>query len=280
MVEKSSFDVFLAYDSQHESQVIGIANKLRQRRLNPWLEAEQMRPGSWSQDVIQQAIQNVNCAAIFLGSEELPKWELIKLATLISGFVEVGRPLIPVLLPGVDRIPEHLLFLNEIYCVRFTNGIDDVKAIDKLYWGITQHNPQTLDEQHFDVLLCYNNEDKNQVQQIANHLKLQQIRPWLELWEVCPGTRTHEVLEKDIARIKSVAFLIGSKGCPWQKEPLVSCIEEFFERNLHLIPVFLQNVQQEAQLPIYLRRKTSVDFRLTEPDPIEQLIWAIRKVNE
>ncbi len=280
MIEQPQFDVFLAYDDLHEAQVIAIAKQLRLHNLNPWVKAEQMRPGSLSQDELQKAMQSINCAAIFLGSGELLKNQLLVLEVLISRLAEADKTLIPVLLPGVDEIPENLPFLKQIHYVCFANGINDSKAVEDLVWGITHHKSKPLVKKHFDVLLCYNNEDKNQVQQIANHLKQRQVRPWLDLWEVCPGNRIHEVLLKDIVRIKSVAFLIGSQGCPWQKEPLVSCLEEIFERNLRLIPVILQNVLQEPQLPIYLSRKIRVDFRWDEPDPIEQLIWAICDLNK
>ncbi|MCC3530017.1 MAG: GUN4 domain-containing protein [Microcoleus sp. PH2017_22_RUC_O_B] len=47
---------------------------------------------------------------------------------------------IPVLLPGVDKIPEHLSFLQQLNWVRFNNEIDD-QALNNLEWGITGRKP-------------------------------------------------------------------------------------------------------------------------------------------
>jgi hypothetical protein len=114
-------------------------------------------------------------------------------------------------------------------------------------------------------LLCYNKEDEFTAKNIANQLKQKQIRAWLEIWEVPGGLSCYDQVEKDIERIMSVAFLIGSNGCPWQKDPLIGVIEEFFKRGLRLIPVILKNVPPEAKLPIYLKSKRSLIFVTKNP---------------
>jgi hypothetical protein len=65
----------------------------------------------------------------------------MELRSLISRCVAEDIPVIPVLLPGVNGIPEHLLFLQELNWVRFSNGLDDVEALYKLEWGITGRKP-------------------------------------------------------------------------------------------------------------------------------------------
>jgi len=282
MCKQQHFDVFFTYNPQDELLVLNVADKLRKFGLSPWLEAD-MRPGTVIQDVIQKAIESINCAAIFFGSETLLKFQVLQLNSHMSQ-IEKGKILIPVLLPGVDKIPDPLLFSKEICSVRFAHGIDDRKAIEDLVWAITRQKPEKSTEQEteqkFDVLLCYNQEDQFTVKNIANQLKENQIQPWLDIWEVPGGVNSYEQLEKDIERIRSVAFLIGSNGCPWQKEPLISVIWEFFERDVRLIPVILKNVPPEPKLPVYLKRKTSVDFRDEESDPLEKLVWTLRKLKE
>jgi hypothetical protein len=54
------------------------------------------------------------------------------------------------LLPGVEGIPEHLLFLKELNWVSFANGIDDVEALDKLESGITQQKLKSLPKTSWD----------------------------------------------------------------------------------------------------------------------------------
>ncbi len=137
MTNQPQFDVFLAHNSQDKLQVRAIANELKRHGIKPWLDEEQIPPGCSFQDVIQQAIPNVKSAAIFIGSRGLGNWQAMELQALISHCVETDIPLIPVLLPGVERIPEHLLLLKEFSWVRFASEIDDAEALDNLEWGIT-----------------------------------------------------------------------------------------------------------------------------------------------
>lgn len=156
MTNQPQFDVFLAYNSQDNNQVRIIARKLEQRGLNVWIDEDQIPPGRPFQDVIQQAIQNVKSAAIFIGLEGLGRWQVLEQRSLLSQLVNANIPVIPVLLPGVNRIPNDLSFLQNLNWVNFSNGIDDDQALDKLEWGITQQRPAVLPQVvsgHFDTLL-------------------------------------------------------------------------------------------------------------------------------
>ncbi len=274
MTNQPHFDVFLAHNSQDKPQVRIIATKLEQHGLKVWLDENQIPPGRPFQDVIQQAIQNVRSAAIFIGPGGLGNWQIPELRTLNNRSVNAGIPVIPVLLPGVDRIPENLLFLQEISWVSFASGIDDENALNRLMWGITQ--PPIVSSptpSHFDVLLFYNDEDKQEVQPIIEHLREQKIQLWVPQKVI--GDPWQQVLETQIAQINSVAVLIGRNGILWKKEQIELFIWEFIERRCPVIPVILRNVPQEPELPTYLRRRTRVDFRQQKPNPMEQLILGI-----
>ncbi|MBV9471279.1 MAG: TIR domain-containing protein [Abitibacteriaceae bacterium] len=136
------FDVFMAHNSQDKIQVETIANELKTRGLNPWLDKEQVAPGRWFQDVIQQVIPDVKSAAIFIGPNGLGKWQVLELRSFISQCVTNNIPVIPVLLPGVHSLPSELLFLQELSYVRFDNGLNDPDALDNLEWGITGKHPK------------------------------------------------------------------------------------------------------------------------------------------
>lgn len=282
MTNQPDFDVFLAHNSQDKPQVRAIANKLKRRGLKVWLDEEQIPPGKAFQDVIQQALQNVRCAAIFIGLGGLGKWQILEVRSLLSRFVDADIPVIPVLLPGVEGIPDHLLFLQELNYVKFEHGIEDSMALDKLESGIRQkpirNQPQNY--RHFDVLLLYNDEDRSEVMQIAQALTERQIRPWLNIWEAGGGTIWQRLLETQIAKINSVAVFIGPSGGPWQQEQIEAFIWEFVEIGRPVIPVILPTIQQEPNLPIYLKRKVMVDFRQQDLDPITQLIEGIPEVKE
>ncbi len=145
-IETGDFDVFLAHNSQDKPQVVAIAEALKQRGLYPWLDIEQIPPGQWFQDIIQQAIPKVKSAAIFIGPKGLGRWQVLELRSFISQCVEAKLPVIPVLLPGVDDIPKELRFLKELTWVRFASGIDDAEALDNLEWGITGKHPHRISD--------------------------------------------------------------------------------------------------------------------------------------
>jgi hypothetical protein len=52
-------------------------------------------------------------------------------------------------------------------------------------------------------------------------------------------------------------------------------IRQFVERKCPVIPVILPKVEATPKLPIFLSGMTYVDFRTSNPDPFEQLIYGI-----
>ncbi|MBD2491353.1 toll/interleukin-1 receptor domain-containing protein [Aulosira sp. FACHB-615] len=145
-ISTTQFDVFLAHNTQDKPQVRAIALALKQRNIKPWLDEEQIPPGRSFQDEIQQAIPLVKSAAIFIGSQGLGRWQSWELKTFIAECVENKIPVIPVLLPGVNNLPEDLVFLKQLRWVAFSNGVDDEAAINLLAWGITGENLQSREQ--------------------------------------------------------------------------------------------------------------------------------------
>lgn len=137
-------DVFLAHNSEDKPEIEIISNKLRSKGLNPWLDKEQIPPGRWFQDVIQDTIKKISSAAIFISEKGLGRWQVVELRSFISQCVERGIPVIPVLLPGVEKIPSEFVFLNEFSWVKFKNDIHDEESLDNLIWGITGKHPKRM----------------------------------------------------------------------------------------------------------------------------------------
>lgn len=135
-------DVFLAHNSADKIFVENVCEKLKLKGLNPWLDKEQIPPGRWFQDVIQDTIKKISSAAIFISDNGLGRWQVIELRSFISQCVNRKIPVIPVLLPGVDRIPDDFVFLNEFNWVKFENNVNDDEALDNLIWGITGLHPK------------------------------------------------------------------------------------------------------------------------------------------
>lgn len=130
--------------------------------------------------------------------------------------------------------------------------------------------------QKFDVFLCHNSEDKSAVIEIAEQLRRRGLKPWLDVWELQPGAIWQFALEQQIESIGAVAVFAGQKGMgPWQSEEIYAFLQEFIRRKCPVIPVMLPETQTQPRLPIFLRNRHWVDFRLQNPDPFSQLIWGI-----
>jgi hypothetical protein len=138
----NNYDVFLAHNSADKPLIEKINRKLKARGIKPWLDKEQIAPGRHFQDVIQDTIKRISSAAIFISNNGLGRWQVVELRAFISQCVERNIPVIPVLLPGVNSIPENLVFLNEFNWVKFRVDIDEEEALDNLIWGITGRHPR------------------------------------------------------------------------------------------------------------------------------------------
>ncbi len=133
-----------------------------------------------------------------------------------------------------------------------------------------------IESNDFDVFLCHNSQDKTEVKVIGEELKAQGILPWLDEWEFRPGLPWQKTLENQVEHIKSAAVFIGPNGIgPWQDMELDAFLRIFVKRQAPVIPVILQGCQGVPKLPLFLEGMMWVDFRQSEPDPMEQLLWGI-----
>lgn len=133
------FDVFIAHNSIDSRMVQSLADQLKRRGLSPWLDVEQIPPGRWFQDIIQEVIPKVRCAAICISVDGFGKWQILEMRAFIQQCVEAGVPVIPVLLPGAKDIPASATFLRQLRLVHFRGkSIEEDRAgLDDLVWGIT-----------------------------------------------------------------------------------------------------------------------------------------------
>lgn len=131
-------------------------------------------------------------------------------------------------------------------------------------------------KQQFDVFMCHNSEDKAAVIEIADRLRQCGMKPWLDVWEIRPGAIWQFALEQQIESIGAAAVFVGQYGVgPWQSEEVYALLQEFIQRGCPVIPVMLPETQTQPRLPIFLKNRHWVDFRVQMPDPISQLLWGI-----
>jgi GUN4-like/TIR domain len=132
--------VFLAHNSQDKPQVRIVADALKQKGINTWLDEEQIPPGVLFQEHLQKAIAEIDYALIFIGKSGVGQWQAIEIQSFFSKLVRSRIPVIPVLLPGVKKLPDDMVFLRELNYVLFPDDIRDQNTINKIVWGITKQS--------------------------------------------------------------------------------------------------------------------------------------------
>ena len=82
----------------------------------------------------------------------------------------------------------------------------------------------------FDVLLCYNTDDRDFVIGIGERLKKRGFLPWLDTWELRAGRPWQEELEKVIKSSRTAAVFIGPTGTgPSQKREIRGLLRQFVD---------------------------------------------------
>jgi WD40 repeat protein len=133
-----------------------------------------------------------------------------------------------------------------------------------------------IETSDYDVFLCYNSRDRDHVVAIGERLKERGILPWLDSWEIPPGSRWQRELSKQLKSVKSAAVFIGLKGPgPWQELEVETLLGQIAQRNRPIIPVILEGRAGSPRLPAFLNMWQVVDMRQSDPDPFEQLVWGI-----
>jgi GTPase SAR1 family protein len=131
----------------------------------------------------------------------------------------------------------------------------------------------------FDVFLCHNWKDKPAVRDIARKLRERGLRPWLDERQLRPGFAWQAGLEDIIAGIPAAAVIVGDKLGPWQEQELAAFMRQSVKRRCVVVPVLLPGAKPQS-LSVFLDALTWVDLNVTEPDPIDQLVWGISGQHE
>ena len=133
--EIGDFDVFLCYNSEDRSEVMKIGERLKEKEILPWLDEWELQPGLPWQRLLEQQIEGIKSAAVFIGQKGIGPWQQLELETFLREFVRRECPVIPVLLAGAPKKPKLPLFLANMTWVDFRN--QDFNPMERLIWGIT-----------------------------------------------------------------------------------------------------------------------------------------------
>jgi hypothetical protein len=68
--------------------------------------------------------------------------------------------------------------------------------------------------------------------------------------------------------------IVGDRLGAWQEQELAAFMRQHVKRRCVIVPVLLRAAKPQ-NLPVFLESFTWVDLNVTEPDPIDQLVWGI-----
>ncbi|MEH2447722.1 MAG: GUN4 domain-containing protein [Nostoc sp.] len=139
MSDEDQFDVFLCHNSKDKPEVEEFAHELEKQGIKPWLDKWELRPGLAWQSLLEEQIENIKSAAVFVGSSGLGPWQSTEMRAFLNEFVERGCPVIPVLLRNTPQQPKLPIFLKGHTWVDFRTNTE---AMENLIWGITGKRPE------------------------------------------------------------------------------------------------------------------------------------------
>jgi formylglycine-generating enzyme required for sulfatase activity/energy-coupling factor transporter ATP-binding protein EcfA2 len=130
----------------------------------------------------------------------------------------------------------------------------------------------------FDVFLSYHWRDQGAVLALADQLRKQNLKVFLDRWYLTPGQPWPQELECVLASCGAVAVCVGpGEMGPWQQREKVFALErQGREPGFPVIPVLLAGADPALG---FLGQNTWVDFRtgLDEPMALAILVAAIRR---
>jgi hypothetical protein len=133
------FDVFLCHNSADKPAVRSIARALRARGLLPWLDEWELPPGQPWQPLLEQQIEHIRSAAVFVGQAGVGPWQEQEIYGFLREFVARRAPVIPVLLDNAPSAPDLPVFLRAMTYVDFRQREPDPML--RLEWGVTGVRP-------------------------------------------------------------------------------------------------------------------------------------------
>lgn len=139
------YDVFLSYNSRDRVDVLRIAEMLKGLGIRPWLDVWDLIPGQPWQHQLERAIDKVKSAAVFVGAAGMGPWQDQEMAAFIRKFVKRHAPVMPVVLPGLSKLPELPTFLEGFMWVDLRDLSDaNTRPLANLVAGILGRRPSEI----------------------------------------------------------------------------------------------------------------------------------------
>ena len=131
----NSRDVFISYNSHDKKEVRELIRSVTTKGVTVWFDKDELRPGLLWSRVLQKAINTSKSVAVCVGRNGIGPWEEEEMHAALTLATKLGKPVIPVMLPGAGEKPELPLFLANRTWVELKDFSDS--SIAPLLWGIT-----------------------------------------------------------------------------------------------------------------------------------------------
>lgn len=129
-----SYDAFLSYSSLDRPVVLKVADALKDRDCTCFLDQWYLTPGLDWVTALEKALAASRSVAVFLGSNELGRWQQRELAWALDQQADNGRfPVIPILLPGCQP---PLGFLRQLMWIDLRDDPCNAAQLDRLVAAI------------------------------------------------------------------------------------------------------------------------------------------------
>jgi hypothetical protein len=129
------FDVFLCHNGEDKPAVREIAQRLKEAGVKPWLDEDQIRPGTTWQKALREQIESIKSVAVFVGKNGIGPWQDEEIQAFLSEFMGQKCPVIPTVLRDAAYTPELPWTLRNRHWVDFRAPEPD--PLKQLIWGIT-----------------------------------------------------------------------------------------------------------------------------------------------
>src|ERR1700680_4017820 len=108
---------------------------LAKEGIRPWLDEDQIRPGTSWQKALGEQIESIKSAAVFVGKNGIGPWQDEEIQAFLSEFMRRKCPVIPTVLADATKTPELPWTLRNRHWVDFRAS--EPNPLKQLIWGIT-----------------------------------------------------------------------------------------------------------------------------------------------
>jgi hypothetical protein len=138
-------------------------------------------------------------------------------------------------------------------------------------------------EKPYDAFLSYNSQDRRAVLEVAERLKGEDLKLFLDEWELAPGRVVQPAVAEALRGSKVCVVFLGPSGLgPWQVGELQVAIgRRVRDRDFHVLPVLLPGAERPRRGEVahleFLLNASWVEFleTLDEEGVFRRLLWGI-----